>query len=83
MSKVIMGIQLQERIEKAVKVQGLLSKYGCHITTRVGLHSSPPDSCSPIGLILLEFVEDAAEAALELERELAEIDEIIVQKMVF
>lgn len=83
MSKVIMGIQLQERIEKAVEVQELLSKYGCHITTRLGLHSSPPNTCSPKGLILLEFVDDAQEAAEELEKELANIDEIIVKKMLF
>ena len=83
MSKVIMGVQLQERIEKAVKVQELLSKYGCHITTRVGLHSSPANTCSPRGLILLEFVDDADEAAAELEQELAEIDAVLVKKMVF
>lgn len=83
MSKVIMGVQLQERIEKAVKVQELLSKYGCYITTRVGLHSSPPNSCSPRGLILLEFVDDGNEEAQDLEQELAGIEGVSVKKMVF
>ncbi len=83
MTKVIMGIQLQERIEDAVKVQELLSQYGCHISTRLGLHSSPPNTCSPVGLILLEFVNGAENAAADLEKELSEINDVQVKKMAF
>ncbi|MCX7615237.1 MAG: hypothetical protein N2Z65_05745, partial [Clostridiales bacterium] len=63
MSKIIMGIQLKERVEHAPKIQEILTKHGCSINTRIGLHNASHDSCSPHGLILLEFIEGANEDA--------------------
>ena len=83
MSKIIMGIKLQERMKSATKVQELLSKYGCDISTRIGLHVASPESCSPHGLIVLEFIDDADDTVKEFENELAKIEDLVVQKMVF
>ncbi|MHB8128724.1 MAG: hypothetical protein ACYDEX_06990 [Mobilitalea sp.] len=83
MSKVIMGFVLHERIKTASKVQELLTSYGCEINTRIGLHVASTDTCSPQGLILLEFIDDAEEKAEAFEKELKEIADVDVQKMVF
>lgn len=83
MSKVIMGVNLKKRMEDASKFQELLSKYGCSINTRIGLHAAGSDTCSPSGIILLEFVDDAGEAAESLEKELANLGDVVIRKMVF
>jgi formate dehydrogenase alpha subunit len=57
MSKVILGIQLEQRIETATSVQSILTEYGCFITTRIGLHQTAEDSCSEKGLIILELAD--------------------------
>ncbi len=83
MSKIIMGIKLMERMKSAAKFQELLSEYGCEISTRLGLHVTSEDSCSPNGLIILEFIDNADEAAEEFEQKAAEIADVTIQKMVF
>ncbi len=83
MSKVIMGFVLHERVKTASKVQELLTSYGCEINTRIGLHVASSDACSPQGLILLEFIDGAEDKATEFEKELKEIAEVDIQKMVF
>jgi len=83
MSKIIMGFVLHERVKTASKVQELLSKYGCDINTRLGLHVASPESCSPQGLILLEFIDDADEAVANFQKELLEIADVEIQKMIF
>ncbi|MGI6161732.1 MAG: hypothetical protein ACOYJD_06850 [Christensenellales bacterium] len=83
MSKIIMGLKLEQRVDTAPKVQELLSKYGCSISTRVGFHMASENVCSPHGLIVLEFIEDADKEAAALEKELVELGCAEVQKMVF
>lgn len=83
MSKIIMGIQLKERAENAPKVQELLTKHGCSINTRIGLHNASNDSCSPQGLILLEFIDGATEEAASLEKELSKFDCAVIKRMEF
>ena len=83
MSKVIMGVELKERMQDAVRLQKLLSEYGCNITTRLGLHEAAADRCSRSGLILLEFVEDADAEAAKLEQELSELGGVVVKTMTF
>lgn len=78
-----MGIVLKERVKTASKFQELLSKYGCEISTRLGLHVASDDACSPNGLIILEFIQDADEKVAEFEKELVKIADVDVQKMVF
>ncbi len=83
MSKIIMGIKLIERMKTASKFQELLSEYGCDISTRLGLHVASSDSCSPNGLIILEFIDDADDAAAEFEERVSELADVVIQKMVF
>ncbi len=83
MAKVILGFVLKDRVKNAPNVQELLTAYGCEINTRIGLHVASPDSCSPNGLILLEFIDNAENKAEEFEQELKKIANVDVQKMVF
>jgi hypothetical protein len=83
MSKVIMGFVLHDRVKTAGAVQELLTSYGCDINTRIGLHTASSKNCSPHGLILLEFVDDTEEKSASFEKELKQIADVDVQKMVF
>ncbi|PKM60770.1 MAG: hypothetical protein CVU99_06475 [Firmicutes bacterium HGW-Firmicutes-4] len=79
----IMGIQVGNRESEALKVQELLTKNGCIIKTRLGLHESSEELCSITGLIILEFLPDKDDEIAVMEKELAALDTIVVKKMVF
>ncbi|MBI4856114.1 MAG: hypothetical protein HY818_05165 [Acetobacterium woodii] len=79
----IMGIQVGNRESEALKVQELLTKNGCIIKTRLGLHESSEELCSITGLIILEFLPDKEDEIAVLEKELATLNTIVVKKMVF
>ena len=64
----IIGIKLDNRIESSEKFQSILTKYGCIIKTRLGLHPNDNGKCSNTGIILLEIEEDATELKKELEQ---------------
>lgn len=82
MKKIILGIQITNRITNALEVQKLFSKYGCNIKTRLGLHDVSETTCSPTGLVLLElFGKD--EEIQSMEKELKAIQGINLQKMIF
>ncbi|BCN29903.1 hypothetical protein [Anaeromicropila herbilytica] len=83
MSKIIMGIKVENRENIVPNVQELLTEHGCEITTRVGLHVASEDKCSRHGLILLEFIDNADDSAKKLEDELLALGHVEVQKMVF
>ena len=78
-----MGFVLHDRVNTASAVQELLTSYGCDINTRLGLHVASSDACSPQGLILLEFIDNADDKAAKFEKELKDIADVDVQKMVF
>ncbi len=82
MKRVIMGIQIGDREADAVKVQELLTKHGCIIKTRLGLHEAG-NLCSSKGLIILEFIGGKDDEVEALEKELKAIEDIAVEKMVF
>ena len=50
----IIGIRLENRIENAVKFQEVLTKNGCKIKTRLGLHDVSNNACSNDGIIILQ-----------------------------
>ncbi|MFI3300204.1 MAG: hypothetical protein R3Y28_02165 [Candidatus Gastranaerophilales bacterium] len=68
MATTIIGIELDDRHESAMKFQQILTKFGCSIKTRIGLHPSKNDICLNRGIVLLEVPEEA----LDLEDELSE-----------
>jgi hypothetical protein len=61
MKKIVMVILVDKRIEDALKVQGVLTEFGCIIKTRLGVHDGVGDSCSNTGLIILELVQKGTE----------------------
>ena len=79
----IMGIQVGNRESEALKVQELLTKNGCIIKTRLGLHESSEELCSITGLIILEFLPDKEDEIAVMEKELATLNTVVVKKMVF
>lgn len=78
----ILGIKLNQRTNNALALQEVLSKYGCSIKTRIGLHPFEEGVCSATGIILLELAGDDTEKE-NLEKELKTIPEAEIQKMVF
>jgi len=50
----LIGVRMNNRIENAVKFQEVLTKNGCKIKTRLGLHEVSDNSCSNDGIIVLQ-----------------------------
>jgi hypothetical protein len=57
----IMTILVSHRRDHAIKLQETLTKSGCIIKTRLGIHQAG-DVCSENGLIILELVGDELQA---------------------
>lgn len=80
METTIMALTIDHRIAKAPEIQIILTKYGCIIKTRLGLHESNEDSCSQRGLILLHLSSNSNEVQ-KLENELNQLEGIKVKYM--
>ena len=78
----IVGAHIHNRGENALKVQKLLTEYGCNIKTRLGLHEVSGDFCSNGGILLLELAGDETRCR-ELAEKLAAQPGVEVQQMVF
>jgi len=78
----ILGILLRKRMQTAESFQEILSKHGCIIKTRVGIHNASDNKCSPDGVILLDVIGDDSEIAT-LEKDLKFLYGAEVQKMSF
>ena len=79
---IILGIHISDRLKNAVDVQKVFTEYGCNIKTRIGLHDVDDRSCSPSGVVLIEFFGSEDEAATMMGK-LDDIEGVGVQKMVF
>jgi hypothetical protein len=64
------------------QVQAALTQFGCCIRTRLGLHEISPAACSPNGLLLLELIDDEAQAR-GLEAALSAVEGVEVQRVTF
>jgi hypothetical protein len=78
----ILGIRISDRIHDVSPLQSILTKFGCSIRTRLGLHQVVDESVAAGGIVLLELVGDKEEF-LKLENELLQIEGLDVKKMVF
>ena len=58
----IMAIMLDRRVDNAVAVQGVLTKHGCAIRMRLGLHEVDKEFCANWGLVLLQICGTCCEA---------------------
>lgn len=80
MKTIIMAINVGNRNDAASEVQELLTKYGCIIKIRLGLHDTGED-CSRRGLIILELSADKMKEIEELEERLKQIETVSCNKM--
>jgi hypothetical protein len=78
----ILGIHISDRVREAGLIQPVLTKFGCIIRTRLGLHDVGEEFSSPTGMILLELTGDPKEYT-KLENELLKIEGLEVKKMIF
>ena len=78
----ILGVMINDPSKGADRIQKILTKSGCSIRTRLGLHDIDEDYASETGLMLLELYGDREEC-LRLENELLVLEGVDVQKMVF
>jgi hypothetical protein len=76
----IIGVHISQRVENVPAVQAILTKYGCNIRTRLGLHDADSTSCSPSGLLLIDAFGQEAE---DFYRELKAQKGVDVQRMDF
>ncbi|ELC8443842.1 hypothetical protein QYB59_002922 [Clostridium perfringens] len=72
----IMAIKLTPRTSVAPKVQEILTRYGCIIHTRIGLHEATENTCSTSGLILLNLTPSAKEEIENLDKELNSLEDV-------
>jgi len=80
--RIILGVQVTNRLENIQDVQKILTEYGCYIKTRLGLHQVTESHCSTTGLLILETYGDEA-GILQLESKLQNLKGLTVKKMVF
>ena len=78
----ILGIHISDRVKEAELIQPILTKFGCTIHTRLGLHDVAEEFSSPTGMLLLELTGDPKEY-VKLENELLKIEGLEVKKMIF
>lgn len=78
----ILGVLLTDRIEEATDVQEVLTKHGCNIKTRLGMHETDEAHCSKKGVIILELIGEKKEREA-LEKALKDIKGVQVKKMFF
>lgn len=69
----IIAMRLESRVHNAVRLQETLTKFGCNIKTRLGLHEAGGDYCANDGIIILQAcgekkeIENMLEALNEME----------------
>ncbi len=68
MTVTIIGVSLENRLETSVEFQKIISKFGCQINTRIGLHPLKENVCLNQGIVLLEVSGDAAPLIEELSK---------------
>jgi len=56
MRKDLLVVLIGSRVRKALPVQEILTRYGCIVKTRLGIHDAGKNGCSDTGLIILELI---------------------------
>lgn len=77
---IIMAILQENRVETASKVQEILTKYGCYIRVRLGLHDAAIDECVNSGIIILQLCGKDIPVT-QFEQELKGIESVKVKYM--
>ena len=76
----IVAVHITDRLKEAVEIQGVLTKYGDVIKTRLGLHEVDAGGMS--GLLLLD-VTPPADRIAQFEADLAKIEGVEVKSISF
>lgn len=66
----LIAIRVEDRDNSAIEVQRVLTKNGCDITVRLGLHDCGGGVCSPCGTMILQMScksDDAKKVVKELQ----------------
>jgi hypothetical protein len=50
----VIGVRIDNRVNVSLKLQEVLTKNGCKIKARLGLHEVSEDACANDGLIILQ-----------------------------
>ncbi|MEJ6951398.1 hypothetical protein [Natronospora cellulosivora (SeqCode)] len=74
----VMAVLIDKRTDAAPKVQEILTKHGCIIASRIGLHQT--GECAEEGLIILHLF-GSEEDNKKLEDELNSVHRVKVEKM--
>jgi hypothetical protein len=77
----VIAVKVSNREGVAQEMQKVLTKHGCLIKVRLGLHDIPANACSPAGLVLMEAEGEAAEIA-QLVGELNALPEVSAKHLV-
>jgi hypothetical protein len=80
MTKTVVLIMVANRKEAAVKVQQVLTGWGCMIKTRLGIHDGVLEQCTETGLLILEVVGEEEKKA-EMERKLNVIPGVVAKRV--
>lgn len=78
----ILGILLRKRVQTASTFQEILSRHGCIIKTRIGIHNVNDNVCSPEGVILLDVIGSHEEITALIE-DIKSLEGAEIQKMSF
>jgi hypothetical protein len=80
MQHTIFGVHISKRVESVPAVQAVLTKYGCNIRTRLGIHDADSTSCSPSGLLVVDVFGAEVE---DFYKDLQAIEGVDLQRMDF
>ncbi|HSV32414.1 MAG TPA: hypothetical protein VLH40_10425 [Atribacteraceae bacterium] len=75
MARKLLIIKIEARSNQAPKVQEALTKHGCVIRTRLGIHEVSTDFCSEDGLVILELL-DNKESIMKLKADLETMEKV-------
>jgi len=78
----ILGVLLRKRTETSESFQEILSKHGCIIKTRIGIHNVADNVCSSDGVIILDVIGTEADIRA-LEADIKALKGSEIQKMSF
>lgn len=78
----VLGVLLRKRTQTSENFQLILSKHGCLIKTRIGIHNASNNVCSPDGVILLDVIGNDSDIEA-LENDIKALEGAEVQKMSF
>ena len=78
----IVGVHITDRVKHVIDVQKILTEFGCFIKTRLGIHETSDNFCSPNGLLIVELLGDNGKFE-NFTQKLSSVAGVDVQHMVF